>query len=129
MSRVASIVIALLTALSPILGESCLLRCHHEVACHRTSTSGPVSLHCHKAASAPRTTMASTGGACFDLPSSAPAVRPNDSGASARAGLAVATVTDNVPRLRIAALSVTVVSSSLDAAGGPPRTGPIPLRV
>jgi hypothetical protein len=128
MSRAASVVTALLMALSPILGESCVLHCHHEVACHRTSTSGPVSAPCHQSASASRATMASTGGACFDLPSSTPAVRPNDGGASARAGIAVATIVANGLSVTIAAVNVTPVSS-LDSRGGPPRTGSIPLRV
>jgi hypothetical protein len=130
MRRVAPVVIALLMALSPILGEGCVLRCHHEVACHQTSTpAGPVSVPCHQSASAPPATMASTGSVCFDLPSSTPAVRPNASGASARAGIAVATVVANALSVRIAALNVTFVSSALDSGGGPPRTGSIPLRV
>jgi hypothetical protein len=128
MCRIAPVVVALLMALSPILGEGCVLRCHHEAACHRTSST-PVSGPCHQSASAPRATMASTGGSCFDLPSSTPAVRPNQGGASARAGIAVATVVANVLNVRIARVNVTAVSSALDTGGGPPRTGTIPLRV
>jgi hypothetical protein len=126
MPRVASVLVALLVAFSPILGETCVLRCHHDVACHRASSQPPAA-PCHQSASAPSATLVPTN-TCDALPFSAPALRPGDAGgASVRAPAAPATIVATVPGSAVSVSSFEVVPPGHATRAS--RVTPTPLRL
>jgi hypothetical protein len=129
MSRVASVMVALLVAFSPILGETCVLRCHHDVACHRTSSSRPADAPCHQPASAPSATMAPIDGSCDELPFSTPALRPADAGTSLRALAAPAHIAANSAGIAIATVSSIDVVLPPGHETRAPRVSSTPLRL
>lgn len=129
MARLASSIVALLVAVSPILGQTCVLRCHRDVACHRAVGSTDAEASCHHSARAPIRSIMPAGGACESVPSSLPALGPASADASARAlgAPAVAVATTDV---------VALPAATTIGFAAPPGTRvptslptPIPLRL
>jgi hypothetical protein len=129
MSRVASLMVALIVALLPLLGETCVLRCHHAVACHRQAGSPPAEARCHQSASTPDAIVAPTGRSCDERPFSVPALRPSDAGAAMRALAVPAAAVTNAVSVAIATESTTGAEASFDRHPRTPGISSIPLRV
>jgi hypothetical protein len=129
MSRVASVIVALLLVFSPILGDACVLRCHHQVACHRAAGAPATTAPCHKSASAPSATVTPIGGTCDELPFSAPALRPIDAGASVRALSVPAAIVANAASVAIPPVSMTAVTLPPGNQTLALRISSIPLRL
>jgi hypothetical protein len=128
MFRVASAIVALLVACSPIFGETCVLRCQHDIACHRQLTSPAAKAPCHDSSATAAATIAAVRGTCDELPLLAPALRPSDAGASGRALAAPAALSATAAAITIPAVSTTpIVPQGHEARA--PRITRTPLRL